>query len=240
VTERGVTLAEFEEYLRTVNNRDGRPYQEMTINAYVSPARNPDAWLTARGIDEDFTACDTTMLNRYFREYYLEHGQGGTHTLQRNLIQLFSFLARERDHPTPYADGLNRYAEVKGRPKTLGAEFVDDLLEVTGGGKARDFPAGRDHAIIRILRGEGIRRAELLGMVMHSLPADVIKNPLIRLVPVKGHEPRGREGLSSWPRQALARWPCTCGRAAATSRRIRTGSGSEPVTGAGCRRPACG
>jgi hypothetical protein len=41
-TERGVTLAEFEEYLRTVNNRDGRPYAE-TINAYVAPGRNLDA-----------------------------------------------------------------------------------------------------------------------------------------------------------------------------------------------------
>ena len=115
VTERGITLAEFEEYLRTVNNRDGRPYAEMTINAYVAPARHLDAWLTERGIEGDFTVADTALLNRYFREYYLERGQGGTHTAQRNLIQLFNFLARERDHPTPYTDGLNRYAEVKGR-----------------------------------------------------------------------------------------------------------------------------
>jgi len=75
---------------------------------------------------------------------------------------------------------------VKGRPKTLGAEFVDDLLDITGGGKARDFETARDHAIIRILRSEGIRRSELLGMVMYALPADVIKDPLIRLVPLKG------------------------------------------------------
>jgi site-specific recombinase XerD len=194
-TERGVTLAEFEDYLRTVNNRDGRPYQEMTINAYVSPAKNLDGWLTAQEIDGDFTACDTAVLNRYFREYYLEHGQGGTHTLQRNLIQIFNFLARERDHPTPYTDGLNRYAEVKGRPKTLGADFVDDLLEVTGGGKARDFLAARDHAIIRVLRSEGIRRQELLSMVMHSLPADIIKNPMIRLVPLKGARAAGEGRL---------------------------------------------
>jgi hypothetical protein len=35
---------------------------------------------------------------------------------------------------------------------------------VTGAGKARDFETARDHAIIRILRSEGIRRSELLGM----------------------------------------------------------------------------
>jgi hypothetical protein len=90
--------------------------------------------------------------DRYFRGYYLEYGQGGTHTQQRNLIQLFNFPERERGFATPYADRLNRYAAVKGRPKTLSGEFIDDLLEVTGNGRARDFEAARDHAIIRILR----------------------------------------------------------------------------------------
>jgi site-specific recombinase XerD len=195
--DRAVTLAEFEEYLRTTTNRDGRPYEEATINAYLSPVKNLDAWMTATGIDGDFTVASTVLLNRYFREYYLKHGQGGTHTLQRNLIQLFNFLSGERNHPTPYTDKLNRYAEVKGRPKTLGTEFIEDLLKVTGGGRARDFAAARDHAMIRILRSEGIRRAELLGMVMHSLPADVIKNPLIRLVPLKGARVSGEGRLIS-------------------------------------------
>jgi len=36
---RSVTLDEFDEYLRTVNNRDGRPYEEATIHAYVYPAK---------------------------------------------------------------------------------------------------------------------------------------------------------------------------------------------------------
>jgi integrase len=199
LTERGVTLAEFEDYLRTTNNRDGRPYEDHTIEAYLGPARNLDRWLTSKGTEGDFTVADTTLLNRYFREYFREHGQGGTHTLQRNLIQLFGFLDRERGHPTPtpYTEGLNRYAEVKGHPKTLGAEFVADLLEVTGGGKARGFQAARDHAMIRILRSEGIRRAELLGMVMHTLPADLIKTPLIRLVPLKGARAEGEGRLIS-------------------------------------------
>jgi integrase/recombinase XerD len=196
LSDRGATLAEFEDYLRTTNNRDGRPYEEKTINAYVAPGKNLDTWLRAGGIEGDFTAADTALLNRYFREYYLEHGQGGTHTLQRNLIQLFSFLELERGHPSPYSGKeLNRYAEVKGRPMTLGAEFVDDLLEVTGNGRARDFETARDHAIIRILRSEGIRRAELLGMVMYTLPADVIKNPVIRLVPLKGARAAGEGRL---------------------------------------------
>jgi integrase/recombinase XerD len=166
-----------------------------TINAYISPAKSLDAWMSAQDIDGDFTVLDTAMLNRYFREYYDTHGQGGTHTLQRNLLQLFNYLQREHGHPSPYTSGLNRYAEVRGRPRTLSHEFIDDLLQVTGGGKARDFEAARDHAIIRILRSEGIRRHELLSMVMYTLPADMIKNPVLRLVPLKGARAAGKGRL---------------------------------------------
>lgn len=81
------------------------------------------------------------------------------------------------DHPSPYTAKLSRYAEVKGRPTTLSADFIDDLLQVTGGGKARDFEAARDHAIIRTLRSEGIRRQKVLSMVMHTLPAALIRTP---------------------------------------------------------------
>jgi hypothetical protein len=81
LTDRAATLAEFEDHLRTTSSRDGRPYEEATVNAYVSPGKTLDAWLAAEGIDRDFTACDAATLNRFFREYYLEHGQGGrTHS----------------------------------------------------------------------------------------------------------------------------------------------------------------
>ena len=195
LSDRNATLAEFEDYLRTVNNRDGRPYEEKTISNYVGPGKNLDVWMTASGLDGDFTVLDVATLNRYFREYYLAHGQGGTHTLQRNLIQLFNYLEHERGFASPYSGALNRYTPVKGRPKTLSADFIDELLEVTGGGRARDFETARDHAIIRILRSEGIRRTELLDMAMHTLPADVIRNPIFRLVPLKGARAAGEGRL---------------------------------------------
>jgi integrase/recombinase XerD len=195
LSEREATTAEFEDYLRTTTNRDDRPYEEATINAYVSPAKHLDRWMTRTEITGDFTAAGTALLNRYFREYYREHGQGGTHTQQRNLRQLFNYLEAEHSTPTPYTGTLNLYAPVKGRPVTLDAGFVQELLEVTGDGRARDFVNARDHAIIRILRSEGIRRTELLSMVMHSLPADLIKNPVFRLVPLKGARAAGEGRL---------------------------------------------
>jgi len=93
------------------------------------------------------------------------------------------------------APGASTAASSDNRPKTLSDDFIDDLLEVTGGGRARDFETARDHAIIRILRSEGIRRMELLGMVMHTLPADVIQNPMFRLVPLKGARAAGEGRL---------------------------------------------
>jgi len=201
LSDRNATLAEFEDYPRTVNNRDGRPYEEKTISNYVGPGKNLDVWMTASGLDGDFTVLDVATLSRYFREYYLAHGQGGTHTLQRNLIQLFNYLEHKRGFASPYSGALNRYTPVKGRPKTLSAYFIDELLEVTGGGRARDFETARDHAIIRILRSEGIRRTELLDMAMHALPADVIRNPIFRLVPLKGARAAGEGRLVAlWPR----------------------------------------
>ena len=193
---RELQLSEFADHLRSINSREGRPYEESTISTYVYPAKALDRWMAANDIDGDFTQIDTAMLNRYFRDYYHERGQGGTNAQQRNLLQLFKFLQSEYGHPHPYTEKLNRYAEEKGKPQTLSGEFIDDLLEVTGGGRARDFETARDHAIIRILRTEGIRRQELLGMVMHTLPADIIKNPTFRLVPLKGA--RSRRARAAW------------------------------------------
>jgi hypothetical protein len=64
LTDRESTLAEFEDYLRTVNNRDGRPYEEKSIISYVGPGKNLDVWMAANGIDGDFTDVDTALLNR--------------------------------------------------------------------------------------------------------------------------------------------------------------------------------
>ena len=40
LTDREATLAEFQGYLRTVNNRDGRPFEEKTITAYSDPVKS--------------------------------------------------------------------------------------------------------------------------------------------------------------------------------------------------------
>ena len=125
------------------------------------------------------------VLNRFFRDYHGAHGQGGPNTKQRNLRHLFTWLEIEYDHPHPYTDDLNRYAPVKTRPSTLSTEFIKDLLEVTGNGRGRSFGDVRDHALIRLLC-EGVRRTEVVQMRLDDLPADLVLQPLVRVVPLKG------------------------------------------------------
>ena len=63
-------ISEFRDWLRSRTNRNGRPFQADTISAYADAAIALDAWMTAEGIDGDFTACDTAVLNRFFAAYF--------------------------------------------------------------------------------------------------------------------------------------------------------------------------
>jgi len=196
-------VSEFEQWLRSRTSKEKRPFQDETITAYKVAARALDAWMTRQGMDGDFTECDTPILNRFFRDYYDAHTRGGTNTKQRNLRHLFTWLEADYGHPHPYTDDLSRYAATEGSPSTLSLDFIKDLLEVTGGGKAKDFAGIRDHALIRVL-SEGLRRTEVVQMRMEDLPLDLVVQPLVRVVPLKGAraEDTGRLVLLS---QAAAR-----------------------------------
>jgi integrase/recombinase XerD len=82
-------------------NKEGMPFQQHTITNYTDAAKALDRWMTAGKIDEDFTACDTAMLNRFFAGYLKTHTQGGTNTLQRNLAHLFAWLDEVLRSPEP-------------------------------------------------------------------------------------------------------------------------------------------
>jgi site-specific recombinase XerD len=178
-------ISEFELWLRSRTSKEKRPFREETILAYAKAARALDAWMTREQIDGDFTACDTAILNRFFRDYNAAHTRGGTNTKQRNLRHLFTWLEAEYDHPHPYTDALSRYAASAGRPSTLSTDFIKDLLAVTGAGRGKVFADIRDHALIRVLT-EGLRRTEVTEMQMTDLPLDLVSQRVIRVTPLKG------------------------------------------------------
>lgn len=113
---RAMMISEFEQWLRSRTNQEKRPFQEETVVAYAKAARALDAWMTEKKIDGDFTACDTALLNGFFRYYDAAHTRGGTKTKQRNLRHLFTWLEAEYDHPHPYTDDLSRYAPARSGP----------------------------------------------------------------------------------------------------------------------------
>jgi integrase/recombinase XerD len=182
---RRLQTGQYAAWLRTQTNKHKRPFQEQTLVAYEETARALDRWMAEENIDGDFTACDTAMLNRFFSAYRSGHEQGGTNTRQRNLHPLFKWLAAVHDHPDPWTDELVRYGPVKSRPSTLAEEFIRDLLEITGGGKAKSFADIRDHAMIRMLT-EGVRREELAQQQILDLSDDLVARPFVRVVPLKG------------------------------------------------------
>ena len=80
---RAMMISEFEQWLRSRTNQEKRPFHEETIVAYAKAGRALSAWMTASKIEGDFTACDTAVLNRFFRDYHAAHTRGGTNTAAR-------------------------------------------------------------------------------------------------------------------------------------------------------------
>jgi integrase/recombinase XerD len=190
---REASIAEFASWLRQQTSpKTKRPYQEKTVTLYCDAARALHQWMTAEKVDADFTECDTRMLNRFFAAYLKSHTQGGTNTHQRNLGHLFQWLEAVYGVPSPYTAMLQKYAPSKARPSTLADEFIADLLEVTGGGRARSFEDVRDHAIIRVFT-EGPRITEISSIQLSDLPFNLIAQPLFHLTPLKGAR-RAEEG----------------------------------------------
>jgi site-specific recombinase XerD len=191
---RKMAISDFTAWLRTQLNKHHRPYQEQTIIAYRDAAQALDRWMTAEKVNDDFTACDTAMLNRFFADYFASHTQGGTNTHQRNLAHLFIWLEKTQGLPTPYTAQLNRYAPQTGSPSTLASGFIEDLLEVTGGGRSRSFEDTREHAIIRTFT-DGVRLTELSQIHLGDLSAGLITQPFTRVVPLKGARESGEGRL---------------------------------------------
>jgi site-specific recombinase XerD len=188
---REVSISELAAWLRTQTSpKTKRPYQEKTVILYCDAARALHQWMTAEKVNADFTACDTDMLNRFFADYLQSHTQGGTNTHQRNLTHLFQWLEAVYGVPGPYTAALQKYGPSKARPSTLADEFINDLLEVTGGGRARAFEEVRDHAIIRVFT-EGPRITEISSIQLGDLPLNVIVQPFFRLTPLKGARAAG-------------------------------------------------
>jgi len=77
--------------------------------------------MTGKKIDGDFTACDTALLNRFFRDYNAAHTRGGTNTKQRNLRHLFTCPATSLDSESPACSTASRRTPSRSRACSKGS-----------------------------------------------------------------------------------------------------------------------
>jgi hypothetical protein len=59
-------ISEYGMWLTARTNKHHQPFQQDTTLADTETARVLDRWMTQQGIDGDFTACVTVLLNRFF------------------------------------------------------------------------------------------------------------------------------------------------------------------------------
>jgi hypothetical protein len=145
---RVMQISEFGAWLGTQTNKHKRPFQEETIRAYAETARALDLWMDESGIDGDFTACDTAVVDRFFAEYRNSHTQGGTNTRQRNLHTCSSgwrgaTTTRTRGRATSSATGPSSHA----RPRSPRSSSGTCCAGRTAQGRPRVFrrAAGAAH-----------------------------------------------------------------------------------------------
>ena len=60
--QRTATLDEFADYLRTVTNCDGRPFQPATVDTCVYAGRALDAWMSNANTKGDFSVVGTAKV----------------------------------------------------------------------------------------------------------------------------------------------------------------------------------
>lgn len=184
-TTREAQLEEFKMTLRTRTNNRGKPFDEKTILAYRDAIAAWDKWLVKNRFDGGYEDVTVDQYNGFMTAYLKTHSLGGTVTKQGNLRPFLAYIAEEYDVENIWDHKhRNRYSRGDQKPPILAEEILEDLLEVTGGGRARTFEDARDYAIIRTLL-HGARRAEVAGMDVDSLDL-LSRAKTAELMPLKG------------------------------------------------------
>jgi integrase/recombinase XerD len=158
---RRMQISEFTAWLRSRTNKHHRPFQADTIAAYADAGRALSEWMSGQGIDGDFTACDTAMLNRFFADYLASHEQGPTPASATGGTSLPGWK-----RPTGIRTRGPRHCTGTRRRRSGPRRWPRNSFRICSSSPAAAGRAGlrtevRDHAMIRVLT-EGVRRTELI------------------------------------------------------------------------------
>jgi len=184
-----------EEYLTWLAVDQGRA--RNTVAAYRRDLASYEASLAARG-----KSVDVASVADVEEHLAARRGEGLAATsLARALAALrglHRFLVEEEWTSGDPTEDVRSLKTPRRLPKALTEEEVDALLRAADG----DDPAGRrDHAMLEVLYGTGIRVSELAGLSLADLGSDT---GLVRVLG-KGDKER-LVPLGSCARRALDRW----------------------------------
>ena len=164
-------LKEFERHLRAANRRP------LTIHGYLSDLDQLRAWMIEDGRGDEVPA--TADLRAWLAE--LQEGERAGATLARKrsaLRAFFEFAAAEKLIPASPVERLERPSHEYELPQTLSREQIAALLRAAE-------PNVRDHALLHVLLGCGLRVSELCALSRTQLD---LPNRLIyvagRVVPI--------------------------------------------------------
>ncbi len=164
-------LKEFERHLRAANRRP------LTIHGYLSDLDQLRAWMIGAGRGSEVPS--TADLRAWLAE--LQEGERAGATLARKrsaLRAFFDFVAAEKLIPASPVERLERPTHEYELPQTLSREQVAALLQASE-------PNVRDHALLHMLLGCGLRVSEACALARTQLD---LPNRLIyiagRVVPI--------------------------------------------------------
>ena len=148
-------LREFERHLRAANRRP------LTIHGYLSDLDQLRVWMIAGGRGDEVPS--TGDLRAWLAE--LQEGERAGATLARKrsaLRAFFDFAAAERLIPASPVERLERPSHEYELPRTLSREQVAALLRVAE-------PNLRDHALLHVLLGCGLRVSEACALTRSQI-----------------------------------------------------------------------
>ncbi|MDH5710804.1 MAG: tyrosine recombinase XerC [Gammaproteobacteria bacterium] len=174
-----------------------RKYSKHTLSAYQRDL-NAFTEYCAENASTDWKLIDETLIRRYVATQHRKGLSG--RSLQRQLSSirtLFNYLCRHYGLENNPADGIPAPKSPKRLPETLGVDQLNNLLAIS----ADDPLAIRDHAMLELLYGCGLRLSELTGLNM----ADVDWQQRTLSVFGKGRKQR-RVPFGSKANEALKKW----------------------------------
>ncbi len=197
-------LEEFKLTLRATTNSRGKPYDEKTIMAYRDAVIAFSKWLTENGFEGGFEDITVLHYNTFMNAYLTTHSIGGTVTKQGNLRMFLRHIAEEYEVENIWDHKKrNSYSRPDSAPPVLTGTIIEDMLTVTGGGRAKDWMDKRDHAIIRLLLS-GPRRTQIASLDVEDLDL-VSPGKTALLCSLKGGRAH-RIGLGHKDVLAVQRW----------------------------------